>query len=69
MYGQEKPQNQIEGTSKFAIARWTYEVSKFLDQFLERKWKELSNTVDTDEIFIDEMKTYINTDLTVRRIK
>ena len=37
------------------VARWTYEAGKFLDKFLERKWKE----IDIDEISIDEMRTYI----------
>ncbi len=59
-----------EGMSKSAIARvlnlpygtvarWTYEAGKFLDKFLEKKWKELANRIDIDEISIDEMRTYI----------
>jgi len=60
-----------EGMSKSAIARvlnlpygtvarWTYEAGKFLDQYLEKKWKKLAGKIDIDEISIDEMRSYVN---------
>ena len=41
------------------VGRWTYETGKFLDKFLEKKWKEIANRIGIDEIPIDEMRTYI----------
>ena len=41
------------------VARWTYEAGKFLDKFLERKWKEMANRIDIDEMSIDERRTCI----------
>ena len=60
-----------EGMSKSAIARvlnlpygtvarWTYETGKFLDKYLEKKWKMLAGRIDIDEITIDEMRSYLN---------
>ena len=60
-----------EGMSKSAIARvlnlpygtvarWTYEVGKYLDKHLEKKWKRLANSIDIEEISIDEMRSYVN---------
>lgn len=37
------------------VSRWTYEAGRFLDQYLEKKWKKLANRIDVDEIAIDEM--------------
>ena len=59
-----------EGMSKSAIAkvlnlpygtvaRWTYEVGKVLDKFLEKKWKKLANKIDIDEISIDDNENII----------
>ena len=41
------------------VARWTYEVGKFLDDYLDRKWRKLANKIYMDKISIDEMRTYI----------
>ncbi|RMD47601.1 MAG: IS1 family transposase [Aquificota bacterium] len=35
------------------VDRWIYESGKFLDKYLEKKWKKLANKIDIDEISID----------------
>ena len=42
------------------IARWTYEVDKYLDKYLEKKWKKLAENMDIDEISIDEIRSYMS---------